>query len=177
MAIRRSARTMVRAPKRSMFWEGTTFAVTSGTGTVSAGAVVSESVLENIPNPTLVRVRGEFVAYATAIGASGAQAIVGIGLIRVTGRALAAGVSSLPTPITDQGSDWLYHKMFPISVRGSLGADSEATGAHVFRWEIDNKSMRKFELNQAIALVTENSAITSTVTVQITGALRFLFKK
>jgi len=170
-------RALVRSPKRGMFWEGAALAFTNATGTASVLTVVSETTLETIPNPTLIRVRGQGIVYATAIGASGAQAMIGIGLIKVTAKALAAGVASLPTPGTDSGSDWLWHSDYPIGVRGSLGADSESDGSHVTRFDIDNKAMRKFEPNEVLVMVVENVALTSTVTVQVTVGFRILFKK
>ena len=160
-----------------MFWEGASFSQLLTTGTAAVLTAVSEATIENIPNPTLVRVRGEGAVYVTAIGASGAQAIVSVGLIKVTARALAAGVASLPTPGTDTGSDWLWHKDVPLGVRGSLGADSESLGAHVARFEIDNKAMRKFEPNEVLVIVFENVALVGTQSTQITVAMRFLFKK
>jgi len=177
MANRRSARTLVRAPRRSMFWEGNGATVTLASGTVSATAMVTEATLESVPNPTLVRTRGDGIVYATAIGASGAQCQIEMGLIKITARALAAGVSSMPTPGTDVGSDWLWHRSVAIGVRGSLGADSESVGAHVARFEIDNKAMRKFEPNEALVVVFENTVITSTVTALISVHFWFLFKK
>ena len=170
-------RGLVRSPRRSMFWEGAQFASTLPTGTVDLDVMVAESILENIPNPTIIRCRGNVLIYATAIGASGAQCLLSLGILRVTARALAAGVSSVPTPGTNAGSDWLWHDIIPIGVRGSLGADSEAEGAHVTRLVIDNKAMRKIEPNEALIMVYENTAITSTVTCQVTGGARFLFKK
>ena len=177
MARGRVGRTLVRAPRRGMFWEGSASVGTPTTGTSLVSTVVTEATLENVPNPTLIRIRGSALMYLTAVGASGAQTIVSMGIIIQSAAAVAAGVGSMPSPFTDIGSDWVWHQQVPLALRGTLGSDNEALGGHVARIEVDNKAMRKIEPNQALVLIVENVALTSTATFQLTTAFRFLFKK
>ena len=170
-------RAVVRSPRRGMFWEGAGNVLTPTTGASLVFTCVGETTLENVPNPTLIRIRGEVLVYLTAVGASGAQALASMGMIIQSKAAIAAGVASMPSPFTDIGSDWLWHYQVPLALRGSIGADNEALGAHVARIYIDNKSMRKVEQNQALVFIVENVVLTSTVTFQLSAGLRFLFKK
>ena len=176
MATRRSARTMVRAPKRSMFWEGAHIDFTLATGLMSMTTVVAEATLENVPQPTLIRVRGQFQIERTAQGATPASCNIAMGLLKVTAKAFAAGAASVSAAGTDIGSDWLWHKIVPFFGRASVGAES-GEGATEHRLEIDNKAMRKFDNNELLVLVVENVALTSTMTVGVTGGFRVLFKK
>ena len=175
MARRSVGRTLVRAPKRPTFWEGSTGFTVLTTGTVSTLTVVSEATLENVPSPTLIRVHGEVFSHVTARGAAGDAAVLGMGMIAQSAAAIAAGVGSMPTPITDIGSPWLWHRM---QVHDANNAPPNGTdiGANV-RTLVDNKSMRKFELNQGLQIVFQNTAIVGTLTLSIVFGLRFLFKR
>ena len=174
MARRPVGRTLVRAPKRRMFWLGATGTTSVTTAVPTTQVVVSEASLEQIPNPTLVRVRGEMIIHPSVIGAAGATAVIGAGLIIVTAKALAGGVAALPIPITDIGSDWLYHRMSLIDVQSAITVEDGIT--QNVRFEVDNKAMRKFDLNQVLAINVEAQGLASTMTVELTWALRLLFK-
>ena len=174
MAHPRGSRTLVRAPRRPMFWEGASVFDQVATGAVSSFVIVSEAILENIPLPTVIRTRGEFVVRASAIGASGAQAIFSMGLIIQSARSIAAGVGGMPVPFGGIGSDWFVHRMIPMQVEMVANEDSNQ---HNVRFEIDSKAMRKVDNNQGIVIVFQNTAVASTVTFEVVGALRLLFKR
>ncbi len=176
MANRSVGRRVVRATKRSMFWEGAQVNFSLATGLTSATAIVSESTLENIPEPTLIRVRGQVSQGVSAQSGTPATALISYGLIVVTAKAFAAGAASLPAAGTDIGSDWLWHSQVPVIARSAVGVEV-ATGPRESRFEIDNKAMRKIGNNQLLVLIVENVALTSTLTVLVTAGFRVLFKK
>ena len=157
-----------------MFWEGVTGSQQVATAAVATQTAVTEAEMENIPNPTLIRVHGEVCVRVSAIGASGAQATLAMGLIIQDARAVSAGVGGMPVPFGGIASDWLWHKLIPIQVETQATEDSNQ---HNIRFVIDNKSMRKFQENQALVLNFQNTAITSTLTAEVVFAFRFLFKK
>ena len=139
------------------------------------GVAVSEAEMENVPNPTLIRIRGEFVVRLSAEAAAGSQTLLSMGLIIQSARAIAAGVGGMPVPFGGIASDWIWHRNVPLS-SGAGGLNPADPGQNT-RFEVDNKSMRKFDFNQGLVLVIQNSVITSTATVEVVGGLRILFKR
>jgi len=175
MPRRPVGRSVVRAPKRPTFWEGATGVFVLTTGTVSTATIVSEATLENTPNPTLIRIHGHIFAHVTARGAAGDAAVLGIGMLPQSSAAVAAGVNSMPLPITDVSSPWLMHRqvVFDSNIAPPNGTDIGGN-QHIM---IDNKSMRKFDLNQALQIVVQNTVLAGTLSISIGYAFRFLFKR
>jgi len=175
MARRSVGRTLVRTPKRPTFWEGANAAFTVATGASATVTVVTEATLENTPNPTLIRIHGDLIVNVTARTAAQDSACIAVGLIAQSRAAIAAGVASMPLPGTDIGSPWIWHRL--INVRSNVapvnGTDLLGNRSIL----IDNKSMRKFDLNQGLVMVVENTVITGTITVTLQAAFRFLFKR
>ncbi len=168
-------RTLVRTPKRPTFWEGASGAFVLTTGTVSTATVVTEATLENVPSPTIIRIHGHIFAHVTARGAAGDAAVLGIGMIPQSSAAVAAGVASQPVPVTDVSSPWIMHRqvIFDANIAPPNGTDIGGN-QHIV---IDNKSMRKFDLNQALQLTVQNLVVTGTLTISVAFAFRFLFKR
>ncbi len=128
-----------RAPRRVADWgigpEGVVQRAASGSVLFPNGA---QPV---VPEPTLVRTRGHVLLFlSSAVGvADGFDGAVGIGM--VTDKAFAAGIASMPTPITDLGWEgWLWHSFFSVK---AVGAQSTVTTAAIQRITIDSKAMRK----------------------------------
>ena len=119
---------------------------------------------------TIVRTRLNW--YARSDVFTGAENWGGaIGFAVVSDQAIAIGVTAVPTPLTDQGSDlfFVYDEMF-----GQFGGTMvEEVGA---RKEIDSKAMRKVEDGQDLAITMEAgaSAIAKSLVSTIGG--RFLIK-
>jgi len=175
MAARRAARTMPRSPKRSMFWLGANVFDTVLSGGVDTNTVVVEADIEDVPNPTLIRVRGNGLIRVSAIGAAGATALFTLGLIKQGTRAVSAGVGGMPVPQGTISSDWLWHIQIPLQVPTAV-AENDSIPQN-FRFEIDNKAMRKFDLDEALVLNAQNTVVLSTMTIEYCVAMRFLFKK
>ena len=175
MARRSVGRAVVRAPRRPTFWEGSTHAITLASAQSATTSVVSEAILENTPNPTLIRIHGEVIINVTARTAAQDAATIGLGIIPQGKAAITAGVASMPKPLTEIGSPWIWHRM--VNMRSNVapvnGTDILGN-RHIL---IDNKSMRKFDLNQGLQLIVENVAQTGTITVTILLAVRVLFKR
>ena len=168
-------RSVVRLPKRPTFWEGANGSAVLLTATVATVPVVSEATLENVPSPTLIRIHGEVFMHVTARTAAGDAAVIGLGIMGQSARSIAAGVAGMPTPTTDIGSPWIWNRQVVVdsNVAPPNGTD---IGGNV-RITVDNKSMRKFELNQGLQIMLENTALAGTITISIAWAFRFLFKR
>ncbi len=119
---------------------------------------------------TVVRVHLRVHLESDQIAATEFQAAA-IGMAVVSDQASAIGVTAVPTPTTDSGSDlWLLHKFMTSSVMVGA-ADGNIVG---LGFDIDSKAMRKVEDGSDLVLVTEFDAIGSGVTVTTLG--RFLIK-
>lgn len=76
------------------------------------------------------------------------------GMAVVSDQAVAAGVASIPTPITDLGSDlWFVHQMFAGGVMA--GGTPVEGNPRVFQYTIDSKAMRRVDVGEDIVQVGE----------------------
>ncbi len=172
MATRRAFR-RGSSQRRPTFWEGATFqalpSIAGAPATVST--LVTEALLENVPEPTVVRIRGSYVYSETAIDGTAACAM---GIMLVDKAALAVGIGSLPTPLADIGSDWIWWDIFGLDNVGTVAADPVRTGSRM----IDSKAMRKVKMNEQLVLITEVVALgAAAAVVTIAGGVRVLFKR
>ncbi len=174
MANGRRGRPLVRSVRRPTFWEGGRIAHSLSSGSSFSTVIVSEATLENTPNPTIVRCRGDLLVQINA-GGGNSSANFTAGLIVVTADALAAG--AVPSPLGDIGSDWLWWSNRGMSTfGGGAGADSDFEGVTT-RIPIDSKAMRKVGLNQALILVTAIQPEVLTIGVRTVGVIRVLLKR
>ena len=157
-----------RVAKRRVSWEGGFgSSLASGAGSFVT-TLVSEAILEARPAPTVVRCRGEFWAKSQT---SAINSRVTAGIIVVTAKALAAGVASLPSPLTDVGSDWLWWDTYDLAWQTGEPIESGAV-----RRLIDSKAMRKVGLNTVVVMVVEVTSISGTPSVDIAFGVRVLLK-
>ncbi len=104
---------------------------------------------------TIVRTRIELNVQTDQIAASENQ-VGGYGVAVVSDQAVAIGVTAVPTPITDQGSDlWLAWQGMLGQMRFTAGSFANLST----RYTIDSKAMRKVEDGQDVVFVGEFSAV------------------
>jgi len=143
---------LIRAPKRLSSWEGSVASGTNGSGQTlasSAATLFGTSFLFT-SDVTIVRQRGEFLAFLESATATADGLFGAIGIAKASTAAVTAGAASVPTPITEESWDgWLYHRYFslmaPAPIAGGAAADGDLsipTTAAV-RIEVDSKAMRK----------------------------------
>ena len=173
MARRRFVPQKVRRPT---FWEGTDFNQNVTTGAAIIQSLVSEAVLENSPNPTLIRMRGEGLVTLTASAATPGRCVAFLGIKLTTAAALAGAAVELPS--TDIGSEWIWWTAIPLFLSGGSVAAPNSDGRTIVRrFMIDSKAMRKVTQNQVLVMVAQNVVVTSTQTFDVLGGLRILFKR
>ncbi len=118
---------------------------------------------------TVVRTRGVlYVRSDQAVATELYHAALGIAV--VSDEAIAVGVSAVPTPDTERGSDlwFLYAEtMGQIQIDTNVGFN-DAGGSLV---EFDSKAMRKVENGQDIAFVKETTAISTGAVVVDAGRM------
>ena len=140
----------------------------TATGSTLIGAGVAPLGAQEL---TVARIRGLLTAniFSTAANGDGFFGAFGIGKVPVT--AFAAGIGSVPTPITEIDWDgWLYHTF--IDVR--RGAASLTNGMGFQRVEIDSKAMRKLDSQEVIYGVLEVKEV-GTVEMRVFFNTRALF--
>ncbi len=100
--------------------------------------------------------------------------VAAVGMAVVSEQASAIGVTAVPTPITDIGSDlWYVHQnlLAVFQIKSSVGFDPKNSTIY----EIHSKAMRKVNGDQDVVLVYEDSAV-GTGGSTITTIGRFLIK-
>jgi len=134
-------------------------------GTLTAGTLAIRPF-------TIIRWRGVFGVRSDQTGALEDYS-ASFGVAIVSEQAAAIGVSAIPTPETDRGSDlfFVYESLAgQFTFVSGVGFEGQS-GA----WkQYDSKAMRKVETGQDTAVVVETSAISNGASVHISG--RFLIK-
>jgi len=168
---------LARSPRRKTAWG---IGVGGATGEVTLSGV-SSSLLGSGITPTseggtVVRIRGEFMAYlqsATAAG-DGMRGAVGIGIAHLP--AFTAGIASLPKPITDEDDEnWLWHYYFAFETAGAT--ETWGTGPNTaLRVAIDSKAMRKLPADDVLYAAIEIEVEEGTAVVRAFLNSRTLLK-
>jgi hypothetical protein len=119
---------------------------------------------------TIVRTHIQMFLESDQLSADEFQAIA-IGGAVVSDQAVAAGVASVPTPVTDDDSDyWWFHQYFMSSFAFASGVGFEAPGGS--QMSIDSKAMRKVDDGQDVSIVAElASAISAGVILSTAGRM------
>ena len=116
---------------------------------------------------TIVRIRGEFVAWLESVGSIGDGFVEwALGLAIINENASGIGATAVPDPLTDVSwGGWMYH-----SARGPLMGfsvtESENTGpVSQVRLSIDTKAMRKFKETDVLMMAVSWGAEIGAATV------------
>ena len=113
---------------------------------------------------TVVRTRMSFLIRSDQAAAAEFQTGA-FGLAVCSDQALAIGITAVPTPVTDAGSDlWFFHQWL-------LGDESSLTDVAkgATKYDVGSKAMRKVNDDSDIATVLEFSSITQGITVHSMG--------
>ena len=105
---------------------------------------------------TIVRSRFKYMVVSDQAAAIEKQ-IGALGMAVVSDQAVAVGVTAVPTPITDLGSDlWFLNEIFMADESNLTDRTKGGTVA-----AIDSKAMRKVDVGQDLVIVGELSSATS----------------
>ncbi len=164
MAHRRFARgapAVTRGPTRETLWLQINPVITTMTttgGTLIASLNAAALALRPF---TVVRSHIELWLQSDQDTASENQ-IAGYGLAVVSEEAAAAGVTAIPTPILEMGSDlWFLHKLMMLGL--VAGATNVETAIRGKGWAVDSKAMRRVNGNQDVVFVGERAGAGSGV--------------
>ena len=175
----RARRRVVQSARRGTVWLG--FADTDFSGLAANAAtvlaVVPEASLEEFPNPTLVRTRGQLEVKSSNAGAVNDDVRWGAGFAVMDRKQVTVGVSACPLPLTDSNWDgWFWWQTGFVRQTGEV-IPTFQLGIAFQRVEIDSKAMRKVGQDQVVACVIETLNLAGTNGIDFSVASRFLFKK
>ena len=144
----------VISQKRLTSWF--TFSPTNATFTGAGGTIIFSLNAAALALRPFTIVRSRFLISVISDQITASENYGGaVGMAVVSDQAVAVGVTAVPTPITDMGSDlWFLHQLFFASVQ-----IEEASGNGAFlrstNIEIDSKAMRKVDIGQDLVVVGE----------------------
>ena len=166
MPVRRSI-----SVARKTSWAGFNFGRVDGL-IADGGVLFTFGFIAGADGITLVRLRGELLMSSAM--SSGDSAECAVGIMLVNDNAFNIGITAIPLPITDADDDgWLYHQWC------SASAVSQSAGNRTqnFRFEIDNKAMRKVRVGQTfVAVVEMDNEVGTGVAIDLNLNCRALFK-
>ncbi len=179
--IRRGSRRS--GSRRATFWETTsttTLQTLTDGGTISAvNTIVTEAELDSVPNPTLIRVRGQIYqdlgANANSLGDS---ILIAHAIMVVDSKQRGIGTGAMPLPLSSNSEDFLWADSTFLG-NSLLSADGLNGSRRQAMITIDSKAMRKISLNQVLVMVTEMNlqAGTTGEDIRFGFQMRMLFKK
>ena len=121
---------------------------------------------------TVIRTYLDLLLISDQVAASEFQQAA-IGMAVVSDQAIAIGITAVPTPFTDAGSDlWFVHQFMSASFLFASGVGFDGSDGRGYN--VDSKAMRKVNADQDLAIVIERSSLGAGVDVIVAG--RFLVK-
>jgi len=152
--VARRARVFVRPPKKSTVW----LQVNLGTDVLVGSACallgsLNAAALALLPF-TVVRTRLE-CRYSTDQSSASETPHGAFGLIVVSDKAAALGITAVPCPITNANDDFFVWQAMQSKFEFTTGTGYRDIGE---RYTIDSKAMRKMDTGDDIGIVFEQSA-------------------
>ena len=120
---------------------------------------------------TILRIRGELVAYLDAEQAPGVLVQVGIGALVVQE---GSGTTVIQTPLNDPEAPWLFYERFTLGYEEAVTNVIAMPGLSVFRKEIDSKAMRILREGREVQLVLHNLTLLSGASINVSFNSRVL---
>ena len=160
---RRSLSRFQRTSRPNRSWSA--FMATAPVSVAAASKVLIGGFTLSNPNidETILRTVGSFSIRTDNNNGSEFQ-IGAFGMIRATDAAVAAGVASIPGPITDRGDDgWFTYAPFSYSSLLHTAVGFTMNESHTV--QLDSKAKRRMEEGTQIALVVENAHATHGFTI------------
>ncbi len=132
-------------------FEPTTVVLTAAGGTINFSLNAAALALRPF---TVVRTHFDLYIISDQDAADEDQ-MGAFGIAVVSDQAVAVGVTAVPTPVTDMGSDlWFVHQIVLSAVKVA-GTDLAFKGE---KYSVDSKAMRKCSIGQDIVVVSEFDA-------------------
>ena len=170
MPNRRFARAglSARPPKKidNTIWE-----LSNGSGTFAAGAIAFNFSSVGTAPTTLLRIRGEVVAYVDGASAPGKLVEVTWGIILVPE---GSGTTLQFNPVTDANAPWLAYGQGFVGHEEMVVDAVGVEGLSMFRQRIDNKAMRRIRPDVEMQLVVANTTVLTASSINFAYSMRWL---
>ena len=172
----RARRRIVQSQRRPTSWLGgrSDAYSTVAANTTAPVVLVSESLFQTFPEPTIVRIRGIFSVYLTSSAATTSSVTFTAGLALLTSRALLA--ANVPRPGTEIDYDgwmwWTAGHFTNHNVTVDYGSPHVAQ-----RIEIDSKAMRKVSNDEALVCVVQTENSVGSESIKVALSARVLVKR
>ena len=137
---------------------------------VTAGAV-AQTMITDGTQETLLRIRGQIMAYWDAATAPPKSVDVAIAALVVQA---GTGSTVIQKPITDPDAPWLMYERFTLGYEEMVTDVIDVPGLTSFRKEIDNKAMRILREGREVQLVVEQATILAAGPVNVSFSFRAL---
>ncbi len=118
---------------------------------------------------TIVRTRGQLMAFARTEAASDQIIRGALGIILVSSDAFAVGVTAIPGPLSDSLDDWYVWVPFNLMTANGAALGDEAL---VARENFDSRGMRKSKFGEVSAVVLELESDVAGASVDVSYAFR-----
>jgi len=138
---------------------------------LAAGTVAGTMFTAQHLSETLLRMRGNLMAFIDGNQATGGGARFGVGLILVPE---GTGATVLWSPITDGDAPWIWVDYFALSYEEMVADVIDVPGITSYRSVIDNKAMRIIR-NQEVQIVVENQVTSGAISANFSLQVRALF--
>jgi len=102
---------------------------------------------------TVLRMLGEYSVVPTTTPTAGDEAVLTVGIGKVSTDAATLGATALPDPADEPEYPWLYWASHPLQFQAAT-LDPNAAAANL-RVAYDIKSMRKFSASEALVMVIQ----------------------
>ena len=154
-----ASRSVIRGPRRQTQWLGSALE-TDAKGLAGGASVLDQSFtqaqIQALGPLTVVRTRGVVYAHSDQ-GAASENANAALGFMVVREQARAAGIASIPSPITEEFDDGFFvHEFFGAQLQVASAAGIQLWPVHRF----DSKAQRKVTPDDAIVVTLENANAT-----------------
>jgi len=167
-----------QGPRRHTLW-GASADATAVTALGGATSVLAQSFSEatltafGASPSTVIRIRGSLYVQSDQ-SVAGERPFGALGCAVVSEQARAAGIASLPSPITDEDSD-LFFLWIPWQAAATVSSTGGTFYDLMYDFPFDSKAMRKIQAGDALVTTIENAALAG-IGAQFILKFRTLFK-
>ena len=137
---------------------------------VSAGSNAQVAVTDGATE-TILRIRGEVLAYIDATSAPGKLMDVAIGMLVVQA---GSSTTVIQSPIADPDAPWLFYERFTIGYEEMVTDVVDVPGIVSKRIVVDSKAMRILRPGREVQLVMQSSTLFTTSAVNLAFSFRML---
>ena len=149
-------------------WGGTTATFAA----LSAGSTAIKLLSSSLTPYTLMRLRGNLLAYLDGFQAPGGGIVITMGIHLVPD---GTDTTVLVEPFNDSATKWLWYSEFALAYEEAVTDVIDMPGASSYRLVIDNKAMRKVAPEQEVQLVMTNTSVLTARNCNVIFTGRFLF--